>query len=161
MSRANRTKSNRHPVTSTLSWEEHLAELRRLVMECSDLSHIIDYFLVHLAEQKDFVRASEAVNNDRLTSFLGSVLRATYGQGPLISCRWMRTRGDELWHAALMALPDTLVLALYFRDLNRGVMVASRLRAGPTHYMRFAVPPMFDPTTGMQRKPAGAADQSN
>lgn len=124
----------------------HIAELRRLTLESTDVSVPALYFHERLVTHSEFPELGAASEDVTLTRILDrSVQRVLPGFGPQ---RWhtMQVAACSFWHGMAQAFPVGMAVFFYFDDAGVGVIEATALGNANAHYLRFSAVPAVMPS---------------
>lgn len=116
-------------------FEEHLNELKRMLMMEDNFHKIYTYFFDHLGESLDFIRSGKREKNPDLKKILQAIGESALNEKVMVT-RLVLTRVPEqrFYHGGCQ-LNGRMTTAFFFREIGMGM--AAILRPDTTHGMLF------------------------
>jgi hypothetical protein len=140
MSHQNQSKKHKPVTHSERLWTRPVAELRRRMIESTDIGEVFECFHDQLVPCVGFCRAGRVAKNPRVEGFVNSVV-----QRVLIDARPLRSRmfhlpEERLWHGALMHHPDLMTTVVCFEDIHLVAFAVCQLANDQVHFFRCSLP---------------------
>lgn len=139
MSHQNQSK-NHKPVSHERLWTKPVAELRRRMIESSDIGEVFECFHDQLVPCVGFCRAGRVAKNPRVEGLVNNVVQRVLTDARPLRSRMFHLPEAHLWHGALMHHPDLMTTVVFFEDLHIVAFAVCQLSNDQVHFFRCSLP---------------------
>ena len=138
MSHQDQSKKNKIPPRRP--WAEPVAELRRRMIESTDIAEVFECFHDQVVPCVGFIRAGRVSKNPQVERFVQGVVQRVLTDARPLRSRMFHMPEERLWHGALMHHPDLMTTVVCFEDIHLVAFAVCQLTNDQVHFFRCSLP---------------------